>query len=56
MGEEDTMSPGVEQDLILEAAPHATWVPIPAAGHLTPLESPEAVTAALLDLVAARDT
>lgn len=55
MGEEDTMSPRDEQDLIREAAPHATWMPIPEAGHLTPLESPGAVTAALLRLVASDD-
>ena len=55
MGEEDTMSPRAEQDLILDAAPHAMWIPIPEAGHLTPLESPGAVTAALLRLVSAHD-
>jgi pimeloyl-ACP methyl ester carboxylesterase len=55
MGEEDTMSPRAEQDLILDTVPHAMWIPIPEAGHLTPLESPGAVTAALLRLVAARD-
>jgi pimeloyl-ACP methyl ester carboxylesterase len=55
MGEEDTMSPRAEQDLILEAAPHAMWIPIPEAGHLTPLESPDAVAGALLRLVAAYD-
>ena len=54
MGEEDTMSPLAEQDLIREAVPHAAWVPVPSAGHLTPLEAPEAVAAALLGLVAER--
>lgn len=54
MGEEDTMSPLAEQDLIREAVPHAAWVPIPSAGHLTPLEAPEAVAGALLGLVAGR--
>lgn len=52
MGEEDTMSPLAEQDLIREAVPHAAWLPIPLAGHLTPLEAPEAVAAALLGLAA----
>ena len=52
MGEEDTMSPRQEQDLMREAAAQAAWVPIPGAGHLTPLEAPEAVAAALLALVA----
>ena len=54
MGEEDTMSPLTEQALIREAVPHAVWGPIPSAGHLTPLEAPEAVAAALLGLVAGR--
>ena len=54
MGEEDTMSPLGEQVLIREAAPHAAWVPIPSAGHLTPLEAPAEVAAALLGLVAGR--
>ena len=54
MGEEETMSPLAEQDLIREAVPHAAWVPIPSAGHLTPLEAPDAVAAALLGLVAGR--
>lgn len=54
MGEEDAMSPMAEQQLIREAVPHAAWAPIPSAGHLTPLEAPEAVAAALLGLVAGR--
>lgn len=54
MGVEDTMSPQGEQDLILEAVPHAAWVPISGAGHLTPLESPGAVASALLALVPGR--
>lgn len=52
MGEEDTMSPLGEQVLIREAVPHAAWVPVPSVGHLTPLEAPEAVAAALLGLAA----
>ena len=52
MGEEDTMSPLAEQDLIREAVPHAAWVVVPSAGHLTPLEAPEAVATALLGLAA----
>lgn len=53
MGEEDTMSPRPDQENILRAAPHATWLPVSRAGHLTPLEAPDAVTAALLGLAAA---
>lgn len=52
MGEEDTMSSLGEQELIREAVPHAVWVPIPSCGHLTPLEVPGEVAAALLGLVA----
>ncbi|MFM1964544.1 MAG: hypothetical protein RL134_269 [Actinomycetota bacterium] len=52
MGEEDTMSPLAEQELILEAVPHARWVPVPGSGHLTPMEAPEAVAAALMQMAA----
>ena len=38
MGEEDTMSPRAEQELILEAAQQATWIPVPAPG--APMPSP----------------
>ena len=51
MGDEDTLSPQSEQDLILQAAPHATWAPVAKAGHLTPLEAPDAVASALVGLV-----
>ena len=54
MGEEDSISPRAEQDLILEVARHATWVPVAGAGHLTPLEAPDAVATALVDLTATR--
>lgn len=50
VGDEDTVSPLAEQELILGAAASARLVVIPAAGHLTPLEAPEAVGAALLGL------
>lgn len=49
-GEEDAMSPRAEQELIVEAAPHAREVPIAGAGHLTPLEAPDEVAGALLGL------
>lgn len=51
-GEQDTMSPWAEQELILEAAQHARSVPVSSAGHLTPLEAPDAVADALLGLLA----
>jgi pimeloyl-ACP methyl ester carboxylesterase len=51
MGEEDSMSPRDEQNLILEVVPHATWVPVSGAGHLSPLEAPDTVASALVNLV-----
>ena len=47
MGEEDTISPREEQDLIVAAAPSARLAVIPGAGHLAPLECPEEVAAEL---------
>ncbi len=50
VGDEDTMSPLPEQDLMIDAAPHAQLIVIPEAGHLPPLEVPAEVAAALLTL------
>lgn len=50
MGEEDTISPRAEQEIIVAAAPRARLVVLPGAGHLTPLEAPDAVAKALLEL------
>ena len=47
MGDEDSMSPMAEQELILAAVPAALHV-VAGAGHLTPLEAPSDVAAALL--------
>ena len=47
-GEEDVMSPRDEQDLMVESLRDVRFVPIPASGHLSVVEAPEAVTAALL--------
>lgn len=47
VGDEDTMSPMAEQELILAAVPAILHV-VAGAGHLTPLEAPSAVAAALL--------
>ena len=52
VGEEDTMSPLAEQHLITDAAPHADLVKVSRAGHLTPLEAPDAVADALLRMAA----
>ena len=50
MGDEDTISPRSEQDLIVRAAPRATLHVIPGAGHLSPLEAPVEVAAALASI------
>ena len=47
-GEEDVMSPRDEQDLMVESLRDVRFVPIPASGHLSVVEAPGAVTAALL--------
>lgn len=52
MGEEDTMSPLTEQHIIAEAAADSRIVIIPEAGHLSPLEAPNEVAAALAALAA----
>ncbi|MEY7972431.1 alpha/beta fold hydrolase [Saccharomonospora xinjiangensis] len=50
-GEEDTVNPpGVARDLA-DTMPHAELVALPEAGHLTPLEAPEAVVDALSRLL-----
>jgi 3-oxoadipate enol-lactonase len=46
-GEEDALSPPKEMQSIAAAMPNATYVEIPDAGHMTTMENPEAVNAAL---------
>jgi pimeloyl-ACP methyl ester carboxylesterase len=53
VGDEDTMSPMPEQDLIIEACGGARLVVIPDCGHLSPLEVPETVADALASLARA---
>ncbi len=50
MGEEDTMSPLPEQEFILATAARGRLVTIAESGHLTPIEAPAEVAAALLTL------
>ncbi len=52
VGEQDTMSPMSEQELIVEACADVRLVTIADCGHLSPLEAPDAVVAALLGRVA----
>ena len=47
-GEEDSLSPRGEQDLMVAAMRDARFVEIPGAGHLTAVEAPEALTQALI--------
>lgn len=46
-GEDDQLMPAGGAREMAGGIPGATFVPIPAAGHLAPLENPEAVNAAL---------
>ena len=51
MGEEDTMSPLGEQEIVLEASRAARLVTVSQCGHLSPLEAPDEVASALRSLV-----
>lgn len=51
-GQEDAMSPESEQSTMLEALTDGGIVVIPAVGHLSALEDPEAVTRAIGDFLA----
>ena len=50
VGDQDTMSPLSEQDLIVEACADVRLVTVAECGHLSPLEGPEAVVDALASL------
>jgi len=50
VGELDTLTPPHESMKMAEAIPDATLVTIPGAGHMTPIEAPQAVNRALADL------
>ncbi|MEV0319424.1 alpha/beta fold hydrolase [Streptomyces sp. NPDC050658] len=50
-GAEDELVGAEDSRHVAQALPHARLVTLPAAGHLQPLEAPEAVTAALCDLL-----
>ncbi|HEX5446477.1 MAG TPA: alpha/beta fold hydrolase [Pirellulales bacterium] len=51
VGADDALSPADEMRGIAEAIPHARFVVIPEAGHLTPLENPSAFNAALAEFL-----
>jgi pimeloyl-ACP methyl ester carboxylesterase len=46
-GEADTLTPPADSAAMAAAIPHARQVIVPGAGHLSPLENPRAVNAAL---------
>lgn len=50
-GEDDPVVPVAEARELSASMPHATFTPIPEAGHLPSVEQPEAVTAALRELL-----
>lgn len=51
VGEEDTLSPVAEAEALAAAVPGAELVRIPAAGHLSPVEEPDAFNAAVRDFL-----
>jgi 3-oxoadipate enol-lactonase len=53
-GEDDTAQPVANSKKLAEAIPHARLVRIPAAGHSSTLEQPEAVIAAMRELMTGR--
>jgi 3-oxoadipate enol-lactonase len=52
VGQEDALTPPAEMRRLAEAIPGARCVEIPAAGHLSPLENPAAVNAAIVEFLA----
>ncbi len=52
-GDQDALTPPAECRAMAEAIPGARFVSIPAAGHLTPMERPGAVAAALSEFFTA---
>lgn len=51
VGEDDAISTPIETQAMAAAVPGARYVEIPGAGHLSPWESPEAVTAAFREFL-----
>lgn len=50
-GEEDAISPMAEMQSLAGQIPGAEFVPVPGAGHMAPLEQPDAVNAALVSFL-----
>jgi pimeloyl-ACP methyl ester carboxylesterase len=51
VGEEDTLSPPADAQAMADAVPGATLVTIPGSGHLTAVEAPDELNAALLEFL-----
>ena len=47
VGDQDRWSPPAQHEAIAAAIPHARYVVFPDSGHMSPMEAPSAVTAAL---------
>jgi 3-oxoadipate enol-lactonase len=52
VGQQDVISPPEEMRAIARAIPHARLLEIAGSGHMTPLENPGEVTAALREFLA----
>ena len=52
VGEHDAISPPSEMRRMAEAIPGAKFVVIPDAGHMAPMENPQAVSEAIANFVA----
>jgi pimeloyl-ACP methyl ester carboxylesterase len=53
-GEDDQITPAAGMRSMASAIPEAKFVLVPGAGHLTPLEQPQAVTEAMREFLLAR--
>lgn len=51
VGDEDILTPSAEMRSMADTIPDAKYVEIPDAGHLAPMESPAAVTAAIAEFI-----
>jgi pimeloyl-ACP methyl ester carboxylesterase len=53
VGEHDAISPPAEMRSFSERLPNSRFIQIPSAGHMSPMENPAAVNAAIREFVAA---
>ncbi len=51
VGEHDAISSAAEMQEIAESMPNASWVMVPKAGHMSPLENPEVFNEALREFI-----